>query len=78
MLTEGGGKERREMKILKNIALYLLLLIAMVVCGTAVLKIYDLVLNLELGNIWMAGFKVGLIAWILMLIYVYYRRSKVK
>lgn len=78
MLTEGGGKERREMKILKNIALYLLLLIAMVVCGTAVLKIYDLVLDLEFENIWMSGFKVGLIAWILMLIYVYYRRSKVK
>lgn len=66
------------MKILKNIALYLLLLIAMAVCGTAVLKIYDLVLDLDFENIWTAGFKVGFIAWILMLIYIYYRHSKGK
>lgn len=61
------------MKIVKNIILYLLLLIVMVICGTAVLKIYDLILNLEFDNIWRAGFNVGFIAWGLMLIYIYYR-----
>lgn len=64
------------MKILKNIVLYLLLLVVMVICGTATLKIYDLILDLDFENIWASGFKTGLIAWFLMLGYIYYRRAK--
>lgn len=41
----------------------------MIICGTAVLKIYDWILGLDFDNIWTAGFKVGFIAWGLMLIY---------
>lgn len=66
------------MKILKNIFLYSLLLIVMIICGTVVLKIYDLILDLKFDNIWEAGFKVGFIAWGLMLIYTYYRHAKNK
>lgn len=64
------------MKIVKSIILYFLLLIVMIICGTAVLKIYDWILGLDFDNIWTAGFKVGFIAWGLMLIYGYYRHIR--
>ncbi|MBR2400050.1 MAG: hypothetical protein IKA96_08870 [Alistipes sp.] len=50
----------------------------MVLCGTATIKIYDWILDLDFENIWTAGFKVGFIAWALLLIYIYYRSSKGK
>lgn len=52
----------------KKITLYLILLIALSVCGTLVLKIYDLIFKIGYENIIMPGFKIGLIAWIGMLI----------
>lgn len=52
----------------KKIILYLILLIALSVCGTLVLKIYDLIFKIGYENIIMSGFKIGLIAWIGMLI----------
>lgn len=52
----------------KKIVLYLILLIALSVCGTLVLKIYDLIFKIGYENIIMSGFKIGLIAWIGMLI----------
>jgi len=52
----------------KKITLYLILLIALSVCGTLVLKIYDLIFKIGYENIIMSGFKIGLIAWIGMLI----------
>ena len=64
------------MKIVKSIILYFLLLIVMIICGTAVLKIYDWILGLDIDNIWTAGFKVGFIAWELMLIYGHYRHFR--
>lgn len=66
------------MKIVKKIILWLLLLIAMVICGTLVLKIFDLLLKLEYENIWISGFKVGFIAWLGMIINEYYHFVKNK
>lgn len=66
------------MKLLKNIALYLLLLMAMAICGIIVLKIFDLILNLGFENVWASGSKVGFIAWIGMLINEYYHYIKDK
>ena len=64
------------MGILKKIVLYALFLIAMVVCATAVIKIYDLILDLDFENIWEVGFKVGFVAWIAMLAYIHLRRNR--
>ena len=66
------------MKILKKIILWLLLLITMVICGTLVLKIFDLLLKLGYENIWTSGFKVGFVAWLGMLINEYYHLVKNK
>ena len=64
------------MKIIKKIILWLLFLIAMVICGTLILKIFDLLLKLEYKNIWISGFKVGFIAWLGMIINEYYHFVK--
>ena len=64
------------MEILKKIVLYALFLIAMVVCATAVIKIYDLILDLDFENIWEVGFEAGFVAWIAMLAYILVRRKK--
>lgn len=64
------------MKICKNIVLYLLLLIVMSICGTAVLKVFDLILGVGYSNIWMSGFKVGFLAWIIVLVNEYYHYAK--
>lgn len=48
----------------RKVILYLLLLVVMWLCGTLVLKIFDLILKLNYENIWFSGFKVGFIAWI--------------
>ena len=66
------------MKIVKKIILWLLLLIVMVICGTFILKIFDLFLELEYENIWISGFKVGFTAWLGMLINEYYHFVKNK
>lgn len=66
------------MKVVKKIILWLLLLIAMVICGTLVLKIFDLVLKLGYENIWISGFKVGFVAWLGILINEYYHFVKNK
>lgn len=66
------------MKIVKKIILWLLLLIVMVICGTFILKIFDLLLELDYENIWISGFKVGFTAWLGMLINEYYHFVKNK
>ena len=55
------------MKILRYIFLELLLLVAMWLCGTATMKIFDILLKLDYENIWQVGFKVGFIAWLVSL-----------
>ena len=66
------------MKVVKKIILWLVLLIAMVICGTLVLKIFDLLLKLGYENIWISGFKVGFFAWFGTLIDEYYHFVKNK
>lgn len=67
-----------NLKIFKSIILWLLLLIVMVIGGTLVLKIFDVLLKLGYENIWISGFKVGFVAWIGMLINEYYHFIKEK
>lgn len=55
------------MKILRSIILELLLLVAMCLCGTIVMKMMDFVLKLSYENAWSIGFKVGFVAWIVIL-----------
>lgn len=52
----------------KNVVLAILLLIALVLCGTLVMKIIELILGPNYENIWMVGFKVGFLAWILLIV----------
>lgn len=54
------------MKILKTIILYTLFLLAMVLCGMAVMKIFDMVFQLNYENVWSVGCKVGFIAWLFL------------
>ncbi len=51
----------------KKIMLSILLLIVLMLCGTAVMKIFDLLL-LKDENIWTVGCKVGFLAWMLLLV----------
>jgi uncharacterized membrane protein len=57
------------MKILKYIVLEMLLLIAMLFCGTAVTKILGLLFKIGYENIWITGFKVGFAAWLILLVF---------
>ncbi|GAE86979.1 hypothetical protein [Acetivibrio straminisolvens] len=55
------------MKI-KNIVLAIVLLIVLTLLGTAVMKILDLLFDLEYESISRAGFKVGFAAWLLLIV----------
>ncbi len=52
------------MKVIKIIVLKILLLIVMLLGGTATMKILDLLFKLGYENVWEVGFKVGFIAWL--------------
>ncbi len=52
------------MKIVKIIVLEILLLIVMLLCGTATIKILNLLFKLGYENVWEVGFKIGFIAWL--------------
>ena len=54
------------MKFLKTIILYILLLVAMVLCSTAVMKVLDFIFDIGYENIWNIGYKVGFAAWFLL------------
>jgi len=64
------------MKIVRYVVLEGLLLIAMLLCGTAVMKIMDILLQLSYENIWSIGFKVGFLAWLVLLVNILYRIVK--
>ena len=51
------------MKIVKYIILEILFLIAMVLCGTAVMEVLDVLFQLDCENIWTIGYKVGFTTW---------------
>lgn len=55
-------------EISRRIILGLMLLVALSICGTIVLKIFDLILHIGFENIIYEGFKVGLFAMAVLLI----------
>jgi len=56
------------MKIVRGIVLEWLLLAVMLLCGTATMKTLDILFKLNYENIWIIGFKVGFIAWLVLLV----------
>lgn len=53
---------------IKKVMLSISLLIVLTLCGTVVMKIFDLIIDLEFENIRVVGFKVGFLAWILLIV----------
>lgn len=66
------------MKVIRYVILEAILLVAMLLCGTAVMKILDIILKLNYDNVWNIGFKVGFIAWMILLVDWIRRLSKKK
>ena len=66
------------MKIVKYIVLRMLSLIAMILCGTAIMKIFAVLLKLSYENIWSIGFKVGFIAWLVLSVVTIINKIKKK
>ena len=56
-------------KIIRYVILEILLLISLTLISTAVIKILDLVFKLGYTNFWKVGFKVGFIAWLVLLVF---------
>jgi hypothetical protein len=65
-------------KLAKTVALSLLSLVAMVLCGTAVIWIMNSVLGRGMDDIWLDGFQAGFIAWILEIIWNTVKKLKKK
>ena len=42
--------------------------IVMLICATATMKILDILFKISYENIWTVGFKVGFLAWIVLLV----------
>ena len=65
------------MKYLKTTILYILFFVAMVLCSTAVVKVLDLLLNMDYESIWNVGFKVGFVAWAFLSgAYIMYKKKQ--
>lgn len=56
------------MKIIKCICLEILLFISLLILGIVTLKIMDIIFKINFDNIWQDGFKVGFLAWIIVLV----------
>lgn len=54
------------MKKIKFIILEILFLIVMLLCATTTVKILDMIFKLSYENIWIEGFKVGFVAWLIL------------
>jgi hypothetical protein len=52
-------------KLAKTVALSLLSLVAMALCGTVVFWVYYSIMGRSMDGIWLDGFRAGFIAWIL-------------
>ena len=63
------------MKFIKTLILQILLLLVMCLFGTIVIKIFDMVLNLSIDSIGETGFKVGFLAWIILLVMTLYNKK---
>lgn len=55
-------------KIFKYIGLEVLLFLALMLCGTIVVKIFNVALKLQFESIGTTGFIAGLCAWLILLI----------
>ena len=55
------------MKAVKFIILEILFLIVMLICATVTMKILDILFKISYENIWTVGFKVGFLAWVVLL-----------
>ena len=64
-------------EILTKVLIGILMIITLSVCGVVVLKIFDVILHIGFENIIFQGFKVGLVASVLLLI-DYLRKKKIK
>ena len=54
------------MKKIKFIILEILFLVVMLLCATTTVKILDMIFKLSYENIWLEGFKVGFVAWLIL------------
>lgn len=66
------------MKVLKTIILYTLFLFSMILCGTAVMKILDLIFHPGYENVWTIGYKVGFVAWLFLSVISIVNKTKKK
>ena len=53
---------------IKKAVLGILLLFVLVLCGTIAMKILDAIFGLEYDSIGSVGFKVGFLAWVILII----------
>ncbi|MBE5883051.1 MAG: hypothetical protein E7291_01305 [Lachnospiraceae bacterium] len=66
------------MKILKIVILYVLFLFAMVLCGTVVMKVFDVIFQLGYENIWAVGYKAGFVSWLCLSIVSFVNKTRKK
>jgi len=62
--------------IVKKAVLYILCLLSMWLCGTVVIKIFDWLMKLGIDNVVYEGFKVGFIAWVVVIILPLFTKKK--
>ena len=67
-----------KIELLKSIVKWSLCLIALCLLSPIVLKILGLIFSVNFGNIIWTGIKVGLVAWIMLIVYSLYSKSKIK
>jgi hypothetical protein len=65
-------------KATKTVVMSLLSLVAMILCGTAVIWIMNSVLGRGMDDIWLDGFQAGFLAWILEIIWNTVKKLKSK
>lgn len=65
-------------KIAKTVILSLLSLAAMTLCGTVVFWVYYSIMGRSLDGIWLDGFRAGIIAWILEIVWNTVQKLKKK
>lgn len=67
------------MKLYKLVILEALLLFILSCCGTITIKIFDMILDTGYENIILTGFKVGFLAWLMLLVgQIFIKRKNLK
>lgn len=56
------------MKYVKTVLLAVALLVVLSLCGTVVLKIFDIIMDINIDNIFYSGIQVGLVAFVLLMV----------